>query len=325
MKRLFCAVLIWLLSIPCAALAAVSPGTRVVLAPGQEVPTYQSLEMAQKNDSSEPRQGPAEISAAGDGNSDYLVAEQKDGWLLLKETPESEESFWVKTDKVMPTDAFLLDPAYKDITMLCRDDLPMRFDVALDADHKNAVIRMIAKPGLNGGTGEMEVLAGDGKTPLWSTTAQDDDAGLRVRFSCNPNVPTWPTIVGDVNGDGKAEILYTETDPRAPYDMYPFPVLNIVTWDGKAFALAGSVMLAVNAETMPGSGPLVEQGFPDGQEEAESRFSLAELVALKDNGSFTAKITHEAKDKEPKQGVAILQLSVDNTQFLFKGWETEPE
>ena len=323
MKRLFCTVLVCLLVIPCAALAAVAPGTRVVLAPGQEVPTYQSLKMARGNDSPEPMQGPAEINAAADWNSDYLVDEQKDGWLLLKETSESEESFWVAADKVMPTDAFLLDPAYKDITMLCRDDLPMRFAVALDADHKDAVIRMTAKPGLNGGTGEMEVLAGDGKSPFWSTAAQSDD-GPRVEFSCNPNVPTWPTIVGDVNGDGKADILYTEVDPRAPYDMYPFSVLNIVSWDGAAFIPVGSVMLAVDAETMPESGPLLEQGFPDGQEEAESRFSLTELVAPCDGG-FTAKITHEIKGKEQKHGLATLQFNTDNTQFLFRGWESEPE
>ena len=323
MNRLCVLVVACLLALPCLALAAVSPGTQVVLAPREEVPTYKSLEAAKKKKDAEMVEGAREADRANAWNQEYKVLEEKNGWLRLEDS--DKETFWVAADKAMPVDAFLKNPDFSDITR-CEADLPARFVVTLDKEHPNAVVRMVKKPNANGGFAEMEVWDSAEKTLLWSTEGKANQAAEQpIEFACYRAAErSWPTILGDINGDGKAEVLYRSMLKATAYSSQPFPSFIVLAWDGKAFVQRNMFMLALNAETMPASGPLLEEGYPGGVEEPKSRISLSELLAARDDGSFTAAVEQEyvTSEQPGKTGTAILRLSPDCKSFEFKGWET---
>ena len=323
MNRLCVLFIACLLAVPCFALAAVSPGTQVVLAPREEVPTYKNLAAAQKKKDPEMVEGAREADRANAWNQEYKVLEEKSGWLRLEDSDQN--TFWVAADKAMPTDAFLKNPAFSDITQ-CEADRPARFVVTLDKEHPNAVVRMIKKPDVNGGHAEMEVWDSAEKTLLWSTEGEANKAAEQpIEFTCYRAAErSWPTILGDINGDGKAEILYRSMLSSAAYSSQPFPSFILLAWDGKAFVQRNTFMLALNAETMPESGPLLEEGYPGGVEEPKSRIYLSELLAARDDGWFTATMVQEyvTSEQDEKTGTAILRLGPDGKSFVFKGWDS---
>lgn len=323
MNRLCVLVIACLLAVPCLALAAVSPGTQVVLAPKEEIPTYTSLEAARKKKDPEMVEGAREADRANAWNQEYKVIEEKSGWLRLEDS--DKETFWVAADKAMPVDAFLKDPAFSDITQ-CEADLPARFAVTLDKERPNAVVRMVKKPNANGGYAEMEVWDNAEKTLLWSTEGKANEAAEQpIEFSCYRAAErSWPTVLGDINGDGKAEIMYRSALSSAAYSSQPFPSFVVLAWDGKAFVRRNLFMLALNAETMPESGPLLKEGYPGGVEEPKSRIYLSELLAARADGWFTAAMVQEyvTSEQAEKTGTAILRLAPDCESFLFKGWES---
>ena len=323
------AVLLGLVAFASGALAAAPafrPGQRVVVA-GGETPAYPSLEAAQKGGETEDSlRAPEVIESRAVNNTAYAVLEQRGDWLRVKDVDaeDDSESRWAAAKAMRPLDDFLNDPASKEIVLACPDALPKRIVLDLDAAHKQAVLRLITKPSLEGGDIRMEVWDSAEKTLLWSTDDPENSAEraaesgeFSVLFSCYPLGALWPQVTGDLDGDGKGDILYMESEAY----RNPPPSLTLLTWNGKRFVLKLGFTLAVFAADMPVSGPLDAEG----PENAKSRIYLESLLGMGKDGNIRATFIQDSPADESaplKRGVGLFRLNKDGKTFAFAGWES---
>ena len=309
-----------------AAAPAFKPGMQVVVA-GGETPAYPSLEEAKKGGATEDSlHAPEAVMSRVINNTAYTILEQRGDWLKVKEADDAEDSadYWVAANAMRLLDDFLNDPANKEIVLACPDALPKRIVLDLDEGHKQAVVRLITKPSLEGGDIRMEVWNSAEKTLLWSTDDPDNSGQhatetgeFSVWFSCYPLATLWPQATGDLDGDGKGDILYVASEAY----RNPPPVMNLLTWNGKRFVLKNAFALAVFAADMPKSGPLDAEG----PEDAKSRIYLESLLGLSGDGKIRATFIQDspANEEEPiKRGVGLFRLNKDGKTFTFDGWES---
>ena len=240
------------------------------------------------------------------------------------EADEEGTHYWVAAKAMRPLDEFLNDPVNKEIVLACPDALPRRIVLDLDAGHKQAVLRLITKPTLEGGDILMEVWDSAEKTLLWSTDAPDNSSERSietgedsVQFNCYPLGASWPQVTGDLDGDGKGDILFVSSEAY----RNPPPSLTLLTWNGKRFVLNKGFTLAVYAAKMPASGPLDAEG----PENAKSRIYLESLEGLGKDGNIRATFVQDSPANESaplKRGVGLFRLNKDGKTFAFAGWES---
>ena len=277
---------------------------------------YDSLDAAKKG-----AEGDWEIFAPRacetqrDVNEVFTVREDMGDWLRVGQG-ESDD-IWVKAAHMMPLDTFMADPANRKI-IECSQDLPRLFVVDLAPDLKQAVIRITTVPTIDGGHGVLEVLTPDQNKVLWSSKDQTGDDS-RLDLQCAPNALTWPEIIGDIDGDGFAELLYMQLRSSA---SIPEGACTIFKWNGKAFAeVPDSPVLAVKGPAMPSSAAI--SNFSDYSGLDEPNFSVSSFINLDSDGTITARIS--LNDSEFKQGTGKFTLTDDYKTFTFKGWISPPE
>ncbi len=298
-----------------AAAADFSPGQKVVAK--VDTKTYLSLEDA-KNGQEEPVEllAPIEYMSRRDLNEVGEVIEAKDGWLHIAASISDADSLWVKAADMTPLDDFLADPANSAITQ-CPSSLVRHFVADLAPDLKQAVIRITTSPTIDGGNGVLEVLTPDESKVIWSTKDQPEDLIARLDIDCNRLIMHWPQIIGDIDGDGFAELLYTEF-PLS----YPDGTFSIYKWDGKAFVEQPyNRVLAVSGPEMPATATLHEVADYQGNE--TPYFFLADFRGVDAAGVITAEIYLSGADSN-ESGIARFTLSDNCSKFTFIEWLSPP-
>jgi hypothetical protein len=290
------------------------PGQTIVARENTAV--YESLDDAEKNEKAWDVSVPVVCATRRDVNEVFTVREDMGDWLRVGQG-ESGGDIWVKAAHMMPLDAFMADPANREI-IECSQDLPRLFVVDLAPDLKQATIRITAVPSIDGGYGVLEVLTPDKSKVLWSSQDQaEGDGGLDLY--CAPNALTWPEIIGDINGDGFAELLYMRLRSSA---SIPEGASTIFTWDGKAFVASPvEPVLAVKGPEMPSRAAISDISDYAGLD--TPYFFVSSLINLDSDGTITANFF--LIDSEEKQGTGKFTLTDGYKTFTFKGWLSPPE
>jgi hypothetical protein len=314
-STLLAAIFLVTIAIDGPALAAdFQPGQEIVAR--ENTAAYESLDAAEKEESAWDVAAPAACETRNDVNEVFTVREDMGDWLRVGQSEDSDD-MWVKAAHMMPLDAFMADPANSEI-IECSKNLPRLFVADLAPDLKQAVIRITTVPSIDGGYGVLEVLTPDKSAVLWSSKGQDEEDS-DLDLYCAPNALAWPEIIGDIDGDGFAELVYMRLRSSA---SIPEGASTIFTWDGKAF-VGSSVdpVLAVKGPEMPSSAPISDLSDYAGLD--EPYFFVSSLIFLDPDGTITADI--HLNDSEDKQGTGEFTLTDGYKTFTFKGWISPPE
>ncbi len=152
------------------------------------------------------------------------VQQTRDGMIRIQiETEEQSLEGWVPSRCLVTTEAYFADP-------VCGKSSWMERVFALDRAHPDAVARMIK----TGSHYVLKIFDARGKL-LWSgpeETSEEPDALLDpFTFFCGAEGDYWPEFLGDMNGDGKAELFMPaqHSSMESPLPLY------LYTWDGKTF------------------------------------------------------------------------------------------
>lgn len=315
-----------------AALASAAPALKVgdeVVSIRDDLKTYESLEKARAGGETEGNIWPPSNELASHGpasyNHTYTVKTLQDGWAEVADS-EGEDvpdpgPWWVAAEGLTPLAEYLKDPANKAVTMACPPAMPERLTVDLDSRHKGAVLKLILLPNLAGGDIDLEVWDAVEKNRLWHSRDPANVSkaleGKRIRFDCSLAGPTWPRIVGDVDGDGRVEILYLDTlgfrFPPAP------PQFGRARWTGKTFERLPDFGLTVARDTMPKSGRL-SQNPPKNK----GFICLENVLELAPNGRIKGIFIRVGVTDDEytilQRGEGWFRIDAAGKNFTFEGW-----
>ena len=286
--------------------------------PGQEIvakvdtQAYESLDDAKKGAEGAWEIYPPQVLVSQRNvNEVFTVREDMGDWLRVGQGESGDT--WVKAADMILLEAFMADPANREI-IECSPGLPRLFVVNLAPDLKRAVIRITTVPTIEGGHGVLEVLTPDESKVLWRSKEEGEEYP-DLRLDCAPNAINWPEIIGDIDGDGFAELLYMELPVRPPDGL-----CTIYKWDGKAFVKAASPVLAVKGLEMPSSATIgTISDYPD---QDEPYFYVTFFKSLDADGTITANFLLAAPTS--KTGTGKFTLTDDYKTFTFKGWVSPP-
>ena len=322
-----CLVAVLVSAVSASAAPALKVGDEVVSI-REDLTAYESLEKARAGGETEGNIRPPSNELASHGpasyNHTYKVEAIQDGWA---EVIDSEEDviepgpWWVAADGLTPVADYLKDPANKAVTMACPAAMPERLTADLDSHRKGAVLKLGIVPTLDGGIIDLEVWDAAEKNRLWTSRDPANQArvsvGEGISFNCSLAGPTWPQIVGDVDGDGRAELLFLNTlgfrFPPAP------PQFSRVRWTGKTFERLPDFGLTVARDAMPKSGRLSQdppknKGF----------ICLEDVLELAPNGrikgTFIRVGVTEGEYAILQRGQGWFRIDAAGRNFTFEGW-----
>lgn len=140
---------------------------------------------------------------------------------------------WVNTKCLVPRVQVLADPAKRN-DVYCNSQQTRNFRTSLDKNHPDAEVVLEDVPSLSGGGGRIAVKDASGKL-LWHGPLRDMDAldaslDEALFFYCADFGVYWPSVVGDIDGDGRAEIF--AADAQSDVSVSSFMVAR---WNGEAF------------------------------------------------------------------------------------------
>lgn len=296
----------------------------------ENAPVYPTLEAARADAPTAVRLSPPPQDDA------FRVLERREGWARIHQPHGDGENTegWIGVDALLPLDDYLRDPAYRG-SVFCPAEsadytealnpatLAAGVIVDLDPERRKAVLTMRLIPTLRGGGGVLEVRAADGAL-LWSSPALGPtmmDLPPEDAFYCSPFGFRWPQQAGDMDGDGRAELLIhhpqTEMGPGA---------YTLLRWTGTAF------------EPVFRDRQLVQPGNPEtpvwtlrpvGDEGAELPPSVSWVdgwPALRSDGTLIGHVEHNAPEAgdgaQWSAGTARFRLYPDKGEAVFLGWVT---
>ena len=143
-----------------------------------------------------------------------------------------EERGWVHSSCLIPVRQYLSDPRNRD-DVYCPNDYVRRFQADLDRGHKQALVVLDDVPTLSGGGGRLVVKDAAGAV-LWRGPApapQDPvEKWSPLFYFCSPAGVYWPSLIGDIDNDGFAEIVATQAQSDISVSAF-----TLARWNGKAF------------------------------------------------------------------------------------------
>ena len=187
-------------------------------------------------------------------------------------------------------------------SMTCPPELPRRFSVDIDGDGRKELIKLEDIPNAQGGDGRLAVYDAQGQL-LWRGPLGEDP----LSFFCRDWGLYWPSLIGDVDGDGFAELIARQ--PQS--DVSPSSFL-LARWTPNGFKTVhrGWSLL----EQPAGSGRFVATSpAADGQ----PVIWIMEFLSLQVDGEMRVSI-YRAVGGEVRTGTALVSLSMEGARL--KRW-----
>ena len=270
------------------------------VAPKVETPKYASLENANKG-----------LKEEYDANlwSAYLVKAQEGKWLHLVDANGEGEEFWADESSFTDLDSYLQNPpsgAYVN----CEGEKPKDFQVDLDENHKGAWVITPQYPTIGGGGGIIEAWDVAKKTLLWHSGPLDKLSNESSLLTCyEDGDDTWLKFVGDLNGDGKAELVIKSAQTEIGPGYF-----TIMSWDGTAFItiLKGNDFMVLDQaqpKMLPVRNNYTEEDLAnifDGR----IRIWVDDIVAAPGDGTIVAELTMLGGETQ-RNGQAVLRVDKD--------------
>ena len=248
----------------------------------------------------------APILGVLDKGQAVTVLRQQGNWSEIA-TPDNRRG-WINSACLVPAARYLADPRNsQDVS--CPGDYPRQFTATLDPAHPGARIAVEDVPTLFGGSGRLAVADGSGRL-LWRgplpDVFRDPATADPLVYFCSPTGAFWPSVIGDVDGDGLAEIV--ANDPQSDVSVSTF---TLARWTGQAFAVVRRHESLV--ETPPGSNRYRWTPPRDGF--ADARWIMG-VKALHDDGTVTATVYEYGPNLPVRFGLARLRLDAQGATLL---------
>lgn len=238
------------------------------------------------------------------------VVRQQGRWAEV--TTQGNLHGWVNAACLVPLRRYLTDPANRR-DVICPKDYRRRFTASLAPGEPPARITLQDVPTLYGGGGRLLVADASGR-PLWrgpiGNLLLDDPNGTPLFFFCSPVGVYWPSVIGDVDGDGRAELLATGPQSDVSVSSY-----TVARWNGQAFVVARQGRSLV--ETPMGSGRFAWVSWPGDFRDARW---VMNVTGLAPDGTVTGEVYEYGPDLPPRVGTARLRF--DRQGATLVDWVT---
>lgn len=177
---------------------------------------------------------------------------------------------------------------------------PMSLTADLDGDGRPETISLKKTPGSGPDStmGEMWylVVLDDDGTELW-TSPKTKDPGNPLAFGQWDYGECMPEVVGDVDGDGKVELM--ATGPQSDVSVRPVKMLR---WTEGAFRLVKQSSLP---ETAPTGSDIY--GWGDPSRDPNGRRWISRFFRVRPDGKSVVEITDYAGGTQVKNGKAVIE------------------
>jgi len=219
------------------------------------------------------------------------------------------ERGWVNSKCLIPAAQYLSDPKNKD-EVFCPGDYSRRFPADLDKEHAAAVVILEDVATLDGGGGRLVVQDSSGKTlwrgPMQEMPSGDPEKSNPLFYFCSPGGVYWPSIVGDIERDGFAEIV--ASDAQSDVSVSSF---TIARWSGNTFAIVRSGDSLV--ESPLGSGRYAWQKWSNANKDV--RWIMG-MKKLEKDGSVLADVFESGPKLALRFGTALIRLDDSGATLL---------
>ena len=140
---------------------------------------------------------------------------------------------WVHTKCLISLSDVYSDPKRRENTY-CSKQLPHSFRTQLDINLPNAEVRIEDVQSLSGGGGRLVVKDASGKLlwrgPLLNLDDIDSSSYDPLFFNCTDIGIYWPSIIDDIDGDGRSEMIAADTQSDVSVSSFV-----VARWNGNAF------------------------------------------------------------------------------------------
>ena len=273
-------------------------------------PTYGSLEEARTGNFSTQIHTAKRVGQF----STFEVRSERDGWIDIATGSNPKE--WLESSHTVPLERFLKDPEFYQYTT-CAEELPRIFAVPLGSGGQMGTLRLVPRPNLKGGEAVMEILDASGKK-LWGSSPSkrmSRRAGslyAECRGSALPGGGNWVRAAGDLDGDGRMEILMGG-DAEHGISSADF---TLYRWDGEKPVPVRSFSL----QEPDGSTAWRTKEGGGTQQALDARrlvFARADTRQQKD-GSIVFPM---ANWKDRATGMARMRLAPSGEHFILEKWD----
>jgi len=234
------------------------------------------------------------------------VLRQEGNWTEVR--VGQEERGWVHSKCLIPVEQYLSDPRNKD-EVFCPGDYARRFQADLDKDHKQALVLLDDVPTLSGGGGRLVIKDAAGAV-LWRGPAPAPKDPMEkwspLFYFCSPAGVYWPSLIGDIDNDGFAEIV--ATDAQSDVSVSSF---TLARWNGKAFSIIRQGDSLV--ESAPDSGRYVWNKWQGAYRNARW---IMNIDAIEPNGTVSADVYEYGPTLPLRFGKARIKLDAQGATLV---------